>query len=158
MAIKKMQQKMDRAAQKTMKAADGKRDYWDVTGNLYKSTAVGTYRNGELQSIHYAPGPNPTRLTLAKGERYPLDHYYRDSGPLHSITRYRGEYGEGGQNGPSTAEDSLYFHERNKGKYDLTWNMLLVAGVDYAKFVEMKKGHDVISSLRDYMVRYFRKM
>ena len=36
--------------------------------------------------------------------------------------------------------------------------MLLVAGVDYAKFVEVKRGHDVITSLREYLVRYFRTM
>ena len=36
--------------------------------------------------------------------------------------------------------------------------MLLVAGVDYARFVEVKKGHDVITSLRDYLVRYFKKV
>ena len=33
-----------------------------------------------------------------------------------------------------------------------------VAAVDYAQFVETKRGHDVITSLREYMVRYFRKM
>lgn len=158
MAVEKMQAKMDSAAQKTMKQADSKRDYWDVTGNLYKSTAVGTYYNGMLQSIHNAPGPRPTRLTLAEGERYDLEHYYRDSGPLHSVAKYRGEYGEGGQDGPSAAVDLLYSLEHNKGKYEQTWNLMLVAGVDYAKFVEAKKGHDVISSLRDYMVRYFKSM
>jgi hypothetical protein len=55
MAVAKMQQKMDHAAEITMKAADKSRNYDDVTGNLYKSTAIGTYYNGSLQSIHYAP-------------------------------------------------------------------------------------------------------
>ena len=36
--------------------------------------------------------------------------------------------------------------------------MLLVAGVDYAKYVEVKRGHDVISSLREYLIRYFKKI
>ena len=36
MAVQKMQQKMDHAAEMTMKAADKSRDYNDVTGNLYK--------------------------------------------------------------------------------------------------------------------------
>lgn len=160
MAVEKMQQKMDHAAEMTMKAADKSRDYDDVTGNLYKSTAVGTYYNGSLQSIHYAPGPEPTRLTLAAGERYNLDRYYRASFSFKDSGRkpYEGEFGEGGQNGPATAEDELFYREHNKGRYDATWQMLLVAGVDYAKFVEVKKGHDVISSLRDYLVRYFHKM
>ena len=36
MAVAKMQQKMDHAAEMTMKAADKSRNYDDVTGNLYK--------------------------------------------------------------------------------------------------------------------------
>lgn len=157
MAVVKMQQKMDRAAEKTVRAADKRRDYNDVTGNLYKSTAVGTYYKGSLQSIHMAPGPEPTRLTLAKGERYNLDRYYRSSFSFKDSGRkpYKGQYGEGGQNGPATAEDALWYRENGKGT---TWQMLLVAGVDYAQFVEKKRNHDVISSLRDYMVRYFHKM
>ncbi len=160
MAVAKMQRKMDHAAEITMKAADKSRDYNDVTGNLYKSTAIGTYYNGSLQSIHYAPGPEPTRLTLAEGERYNLDRYYRSPFSFKDSGRrpYKGEYGEGGQNGPATAEDELLYREHNKGRYDAAWQMLLVAGVDYANFVEVKKGHDVISSLRDRLVRNFRKM
>ena len=67
MAVQKRQKKMEHAAEMTMKAADKSRDYNDVTGNLYKSTAIGTYYNGSIQSIHYAPGPVPTRPTLAAG-------------------------------------------------------------------------------------------
>lgn len=158
MAVTKMQAKMERAANKSIKSADKLRDYWDVTGNLYKSTAIGVYYNGLLQSIHNTPGPEPTRLTLAKGERYDQDRYYGDDSPLHSIANFKGLYGEGGQDGPSTAEDILYYGEHNKGKYENTWNFLLVAGVDYAQFVQVKRGHDVISSLRDYMVRYFKSV
>lgn len=157
MAVVKMQQKMDRAAEKVVRKADESRDYNDVTGNLYKSTAVGTYYKGALQSIHTTPGPEPTRLTLAKGERYNLDRYYRSSFSFKDSGRkpYKGQFGEGGQNGPATAEDALYYRENGKG---LTWQMLLVAGVDYARFVETKRDHDVISSLRGYMVRYFHRM
>lgn len=160
MAVAKMQQKMDHAAEMTMKAADKSRNYDDVTGNLYKSTAIGTYYNGSLQSIHYAPGPEPTRVTLAAGERYNLDKYYRSSFSFKDRGRrpYKGEYGEGGEYGPNAAWDELVSREHNKGKYDATWQMLLVAGVDYAKFVEVKRGHDVITSLREYLVRYFRTM
>ncbi len=157
MAVVKMQQKMDRAAEKVVLAADKHRDYDDVTGNLYKSTAVGTYYKGALQSIHATPGPEPTRLTLAKGERYNLDRYYRSSFSFKDSGRkpYKGQFGEGEQNGPATAEDALYYRENGK---ELTWQMLLVAGVDYARFVETKRDHDVISSLRAYMARYFHRM
>lgn len=160
MTVVKMQQKMEHAAEMAINKADSSRDYNDVTGNLYKSTAIGTYYRGALQSIHHAPGPEPTRSTLAKGERYNLDKYYRSSFSFKESGRkaYRGQYGEGGQHGPSAAEDELLFREHNKGRYDATWQMLLVAGVDYAKFVETKRKHDVITSLREYLVRYFRKM
>lgn len=158
MLVVKMQVKMDRAAKTAMSSVDKYRDYDDVTGNLYKSTAAGTYYNGSLQSIHYAPGPDPTRPTLAKGERYNLDRYYRSPFSFKDSGRkpFKGQYGEGGEDGPSTAEDELLYHEHGKGRYDSTWEFLLVAGVDYAKFVEVKRKHDVISSLRDYIVRYFK--
>lgn len=160
MAVVKMQQKMDRAAEKAISMADKLRDYSDVTGNLFRSTAIGTYYNGSLQSIHYTIGPEPTRMTLAKGERYNLDRYYRSTFSFKDSGRkpYKGQYGEGGQNGPSAAEDLLWYNEHSRGGGHMTWQMLLVAGVDYAKFVEAKRGHDVITSLRDYMVRYFRKI
>lgn len=159
MAVVKMQEKMDHAAEMTMKAADKSRNYDDVTGNLYKSTAVGTYYNGALQSIHYTPGPEPTRPTLAAGERYNLDKYYRSSFSFKDSGRrpYKGEYGEGGEYGPNAAWDELVSREHSKYQ-GMTWQMLIVAGVDYAKFVEIKRGHDVITSLREYLVRYFRKM
>ena len=160
MAVRKMQQKMDRAAKKVISMADKRRDYSDVTGNLFRSTAIGTYYKGSLQSIHYTIGPEPTRMTLAKGERYNLDRYYRNTFSFKDSGRkpYKGQYGEGEQDGPSTAEDLLLYNEHSRGRGHMTWQMLLVAGVDYAKFVEAKRGHDVITSLREYMVRYFLKI
>lgn len=160
MAVVKMQRKMDHAAEMTMKAVDRYRNYDDVTGNLYKSTAIGTYYKGFLQSIHYAPGPKPTRLTLAAGERYNLDKYYRSPFSFKDSGRrpFKGEYGEGGEYGPNAAWIELVSREHKKRRYDATWQMLLVAGVDYAKFVEVKRGHDVITSLRRYLARYFRSM
>lgn len=160
MLVSKMQAKMDHAAEMTMRQADKSRDYNDVTGNLYKSTAVGTYYKGELQSVHTAPGPAPTRLTLAKGEKYNLERYYRSPLDLKTAGRrpYVGQYGHGGEDGPSSAEDELLYREGTGSGTSMTWQMLLVAGVDYAKFVEQKRGHDVLTSLKDYMLRYWKKM
>ncbi len=160
MCVVKMQEKMDHAAEMTMKHADKSRNFKDITGNLYKSIAVGTYYKGELQSEHYAPGPEPTRRTLAVGEPYTLTHFYRASWPWRQqyYRAYRGEYGDGGQSGPEEAENELIYREHGRSSRHATWQLLLVAGVDYAKYVEVKGGHDVISSLRSYMVRYFRKM
>lgn len=160
MAVVKMQSKMDHAASLTMKAADKRRDFNDVTGNLYKSIAVGTFYKGALQTIHHTPGENPVRDTLAKGEVFNLDKYYGSPFSIKMSGRrpYRGEYGEGGQLGPSAAEDMLLASEHGMRRIDLTWQMKLVAAVSYANYVETKRGHDVITSLRDYMVRYFNKM
>ena len=112
-----------------------------------------------MQTIHYAPGPDPTRVTLEAGERYNLDKYYRSPFSFKDSGRrpYKGEYGEGGEYGPNAAWDELVSREHSKYQ-GMTWQMLIVAGVDYAKFVEVKRGHDVTTSLREYLVRYFRKM
>lgn len=160
MAVLKMQKKMDHAASMTMKAADKLRTFNDVTGNLYKSIGAGTYYKGALQSIHLTPGASPLRPTLAKGERFNLDRYYNSPFSFKDSGRkpYVGQYGEGGQIGPRTAEDLLIFNEHSMRSIDSTWQIYLVAGVSYANFVEVKRGHDVITSLRDYLVRYFRTM
>lgn len=160
MAVLKMQKKMDHAASMTMKAADKLRTFNDVTGNLYKSIGAGTYYKGALQSIHLTPGASPLRPTLAKGERFNLDRYYNSPFSFKDSGRkpYVGQYGEGGQIGPRAAEDLLIFNEHSMRSIDDTWQIILVAGVSYAKFVEVKRGHDVITSLRDYLVRYFKTM
>lgn len=156
----KMQQKMDAAATRTLSKADDMRGYDDVTGNLYKSVAIGTYFNGALQTIHHTPGPEPTRPTLAKGETYNLPRYYRGTMDIKWMKRkpFKGKVGSGGENGPDTAEDILLYNEHGKGRGDLTWQMSLIAGVDYAQYVQTKKQHDVITQLRDYLVRYFNNM
>lgn len=160
MAVSKMQKKMDHAASMTMKVADKLATFDDVTGNLYKSIGAGTYYKGELQSIHLTPGPPPLRPTLAKGEPFNLDKYYdspfsfKDSGR----EAFVGQYGEGGQIGPRAAEDLLFSIEHSMRATDSAWQIYLVAGVSYANFVEVKRKHDVITSLRDYLVRHFKTM
>ena len=163
-AATKMQQKMERAAAKVIAKADSKREFDHVTGNLWKSIAVGTFYKGTLMSIHHTPGPDPTRPTLAKGERYNLSHYYGNPVPLDMMGSgkkkrkpFRGEYGKGGQDGESAAEDTLLSMELDDmGLF--TWRLAIVAGVDYANYVEKHRGHNVISSLGQYMSRYYRNM
>ena len=123
MAVVKMQSKMERAASLTMKAADKSRDFNDVTGNLYKSIAVGTFYKGVLQTIHHTPGANPVRETLEKGEVFNLDKYYGNPVSIKMSGRrpYRGEYGEGGQLGPSAAEDMLLASEHGMRRNDRDW-------------------------------------
>ena len=163
-AAVKMQQKMERAASKVIAKAESERGFDHVTGNLWKSIAVGTFYKGTLMSIHHTPGPDPTRPTLAKGERYNLSHYYGNPVPLDMMGSgkkkrkpFRGEYGKGGQDGESAAEDTLLSMELDDmGLF--TWRLAIVAGVDYANYVEKHRGHNVISSLGQYMSRYYRNM
>ena len=163
-AAVKMQQKMERAANKVIAKAESERGFDHVTGNLWKSIAVGTFYKGTLMSIHHTPGPDPTRPTLAKRERYNLSHYYGNPVPLDMMGSgkkkrkpFRGEYGKGGQDGESAAEDTLLSMELDDmGLF--TWRLAIVAGVDYANYVEKHFGHNVISSLGQYMSRYYRNM
>lgn len=155
-AIGKMMRKMERAAENTMKAAPRLHgEYHDVTGNLYKSIAAGVYYKGTLQTVHKTPGADPKIPSLSKGIRYPYDTYY-DGSPVEGRP-YRGEYGKGGQWGPDAGEDLLYDFTP-KGAGAMAWQMRLVAGVDYANYVQTKKGLDVMTRLREYMIRYYHKM
>lgn len=157
-AVVKMQTKMERAAENTVKNAKKYKGFDDVTGNLYKSIAVGTYYQGALQSEHFAPGADPTRPTLAKGETYNLENYYENPVPLKMMKRkpFRGRIGEGGENGPRAASDALLEHEFTSNRS--TWQLIIVAGVSYANFVEKVFNHNVITDLGQYMARYFKKM
>ena len=47
-AAVKIQQKMERAAAKVIAKADSEREFDHVTGNLWKSIAVGTFYKGNL--------------------------------------------------------------------------------------------------------------
>ncbi len=160
MCKQKMDAKMLHAAKKTMQAADRLTTFHDVTGNLWKSIAAGVYYKGELLSITGTKGPDPTRETLEAGERYDLPRYYGRHGDGQSVRKaYTGEYGDGGEYGAEAAEDLLYAIE---GQYsrnrNFAWQLNVVAGVSYAGFVEREHGCDVLSSLRDYLWRYFRTM
>lgn len=154
----KMLAKMERAAEETVSQVSKYKEYQDVTGNLYKSTAVGVYCDGVLESIHHTPGPDPTRLTLAAGERYELENYY-DGTPVRLKGRpYRGEIGGGREAGVYKGEEKLFDSDGVHGRGDLTWQMKVVAGVEYANYVETVKKHDVITGIRDYLTRYFKRM
>ena len=157
-AVVKMQSKMEHAAEMTVKNAKKYKGFDDVTGNLYKSIAVGTYYQGALQSEHFAPGSEPTRPTLAKGETYNLSNYYENPVPLKMMKRrpFKGRVGEGGENGRESAEDALLSLEFSSNRS--TWQLILVAGVSYANFVEKVFKHNVITELGQYMARYFKKM
>lgn len=157
--VSKMGAKMERAALKTVAKADELREFHDVTGNLYKSIAVGLTYQGTVQEVYHTPGPQPTRRTLAKGERYDKSKYYNGMDVTILGRPYKGEYGSGGQDGESAAEDELFSKDTGRvGRGERIWQLRIVAGVSYAGFVEKRKGLSVISDLVQYVHRYFKRM
>ncbi len=136
------------------------KDYHDVTGNLLNSFAVGIYHKGKLvnvvDAINVGREP-PTRPSLAKGERYNLSTYYSGKPARRllqdgkTVTRpYVGEYGSGGKDGVSIARRSL-----SRKHPSATYALIAVVGMEYAKFVQNKRNHDVITSLRDELPGIF---
>ena len=136
------------------------KDYHDVTGNLLNSFAVGIYHKGKLVKIVDANDVGrepPTRLSLAKGERYNLDVYYSGKPARHlsqdgkTVSKpYTGEYGSGGKDGVNVARRSLSQRHPNG-----TYALIAVVVMEYAKFVQNKRNHDVITSLRDELPGIF---
>lgn len=136
------------------------KDYHDVTGNLLNSFAVGVYHKGKINRIVDATDIGlepPTRLSLAKGELYDLTYYYSGKPARHltedgkKLTRpYRGEYGSGGKDGVSVAHRSLIqMHPSG------TYAIVAVVAMEYAKFVQNKRNHDVLTGLRDELPGIF---
>ena len=118
--------------------------FYSITGNLHKSLAVGIYYNGTLEDIVYMKGDKPTMLSLAEGQPYPYNKPYY--GGKHHKGTYVGEIGEGGKDGVKEANDFLHgFDPENKNGFSL----VVVAGMEYAEFVETKRNHDVLSNLAD---------
>lgn len=130
------------------------KQFHDVTGNLLNSIAVGIYYKGHLERIVDATDIGrrpPTRLSLAKGEKYDLDFYYSGKPAQHmangTMARpFVGKVGSGGQDGVSAAHRSL---RQRQGKAD--YELIVVAPMQYAKYVERLKNHNVLSGLRDEM-------
>lgn len=115
--------------------------YDDVTGNLREGITVGVYKNGSLYHQCQDDGKSPTRLTLAKGERYDLPRYWdgRDN------KGFYGEVGEGGQSGPQEGKKFVKSYSINS-----QWGVVMVAPVEYASHVEEAWGMNVL--LESYLM------
>lgn len=143
-----------------MEMYSGMKDYHDVTGNLLNSFAIGIYNDGKLVDIvdsNNVGRDEPTRRTLAKGEKYDLQTYY-DGSPVRHVmpngksvsSPYVGEYGKGGQDGRMAARRSLA-QRHPKARYAL----IAVVATQYASFVQNKKGHDVLTRVSDMLPGIF---
>ena len=132
----------------------GTKNYYDVTGNLLNSFAVGVYHRSKLVSIADATNVGlepPTRRSLAKGEKYNLSAYYTGKPVIHvmpdgkTVSRpFTGEYGSGGKDGVSVARRSL-----KARKPKATYALIAVVAMEYAKYVQNKRNHDVLTGLTD---------
>lgn len=143
-----------------MELYSGVKDYHDVTGNLLNSFAIGIYYDGKLTDIVDANNvgrDEPTRRTLAKGEKYNFQAYY-DGTPVRHVmpngksvsSPYVGEYGKGGQDGRMAARRSLA-QRHPKARYAL----IAVVATQYASYVQNKKGHDVLTRISDMLPGIF---
>lgn len=156
----KMLAKMERAAAKIASNVGKYVKFYDITGNLFNSIAVGVYYKSNLVSIVHADGGKvPTRDTLAKGEKYNLPYYYGGAPSCYvegSKNRsFVGRVGFGGQTPQST--DNLLRFSLNPAKNN-SWTLIVATGIEYASYVEKLNGHSVLIGIRDYVERYYRTM
>lgn len=150
---------LDNAAAAVLIHLNEYRKYKHVTGNTWTSTTVGVFYKGKLVSL-WSMGEQdeePTRRTLRKGETYNLTYYYKGSpaGDSHGKAgNYRGEYGEGGQWGPTLGP---WYMRRQHNAKRKTWNLVVAIPVSYAgynpRIVEtMQNIMDDLPNVIDYSI------
>lgn len=128
---------LEKAAEDILMLLDEYREYKHVTGNTWTSTTVGVFYKGRLVSMFNkgAEDEEPTRVTLRKGEVYDLPEYYK-GGEIYVDRNgkkrpYIGQYGRGGQWGPTLGP--WYVRRQHPPKYK-TWNILVAIPVSYAGY------------------------
>ena len=115
-----------------------------VTGNTINSYAVALFHDKNFVGFYssfQALGKAPTRVTLQKGERYDLPWYWSGE-PAKGYTAPTGERSYWGQ---EEAEDFIGTHFPSKNG----WAYILVAAVDYAKYLESRGTATVMGGLLD---------
>ena len=104
-----------------------------VTGNTMNSYAVALFHDKQFvgfYSSYQALGKAPTRVTLQKGERYDLPYYWGGD----PNTGYTAPTGDRSYWSQEEAEDFIGTHLPSKNG----WAYILVAAVDYAKYLETR--------------------
>lgn len=117
-----------------------------VTGNTINSYAVALFHDKKFvgfYSSYQALKKEPMRVTLRKGERYDLPYYWGGE-PNKGYTAPTGERNYWGQ---EEAEEFLgtHFPSRNG------WAYIVVAAVDYAKYLEARGAAVVLGGMYDYL-------
>lgn len=114
-----------------------------VTGNTMNSYAVALFHDKQFvgfYSSYQALGKAPTRVTLQKGERYDLPYYWGGD----PATGYTATTGESSYWGQEEAEDFIGTHFPSKNG----WAYILVAAVDYAKYLEARGTATVLGGMQ----------
>jgi len=115
-----------------------------VTGNTMNSYAVALFHDKRFvgfYSSYLALGKAPTRVTLQKGERYDLPYYWGGD----AATGYTAPTGDRSYWGQEEAEDFVGTHFPSKNG----WAYILVAAVDYAKYLEARGTATVLGGLQN---------
>lgn len=115
-----------------------------VTGNTMNSYAVALFHDRQFvgfYSSYLALGKAPTRVTLQKGERYDLPYYWGGD----AATGYTAPTGDRSYWGQEEAEDFIGTHFPSKNG----WAYILVAAVDYAKYLETRGTATVLGGLQN---------
>lgn len=120
----------------------------NVTGNTRNSLAVALFHDGNFKgffssynALHHAP----TRVTLKKGEVYDLDYYW-DGTSVESLGKpYVSPTGEKNYWAQEEAQDFL----EDKIPTRKGWCYVIVAAVDYAKYLESRDGVNVLTRMHD---------
>lgn len=120
---------IEQTALNLMSRLDGYRKYQHVTGNTWTSTTIGIFYKGELKALYNkgAEDEAPMRVTLKKGEDYDLVKVYKGE----ETVGYKGEYGEGGQWGPTLGPEQMQHQHVAKRK---TWSLVVMIPVEYANY------------------------
>lgn len=114
-----------------------------VTGNTMNSYAVALFHDRQFvgfYSSYLALGKAPTRVTLQKGERYDLPYYWGGD----PATGYTAPTGNRSYWGQEEAEDFIGTHFPSKNG----WAYILVAAVDYAKYLEARGTATVLGGMQ----------
>lgn len=112
--------------------------FGDVTGNTTNSFAVGLFYKGKRVYSAFSYDRferDPLMKTLKKGQEFPFEEYYDgelvNTDVLGNPLPYEGEFGHGGQWGPSLARNRL---SRMRSRVRDTWNIVAICPIEYAEF------------------------
>ena len=120
----------------------------NVTGNTRNSLAVAVFHDGNFKgfyssydALHHAP----TRVTLRKGEVYDLSYYW-DGTPVDSLgSPYVAPTGDRNYWAQEEAQDFL----QDKIPSRKGWCYVIVAAVDFAKYLEARDGVNILTRMHD---------